>query len=109
MAWRRFAACATGGKVARCKARNEPGRFVRWALGKTAACMARAGRKRKAGHRGANGNIKPPTAAERRRSQQRIEEAEKTVVLAQPHRKGDFSQARESPLGRLAAGELEAA
>jgi hypothetical protein len=55
------------------------------------------------GHRGANGNIKPPSAAERRRSQRQLEDNEKAVVLAQPHRRGDLSQNRESPLGRLAA------
>ena len=65
--------------------------------------MARAGRKRKNGHRWANGNLKQPNAAERHRSQREIEDAEKAVVLAQPHRRGDLSQHRESPLGRLVA------
>ncbi|HWX14156.1 MAG TPA: hypothetical protein VNY06_04745, partial [Methylocella sp.] len=64
--------------------------------------MAWAGRKRKNGHRWANGNLKQPNAAERHRSQRQIEDAEKAVVLAQPHRRGDKSQNCESPLGRFA-------
>jgi hypothetical protein len=63
--------------------------------------MARAGRKRKNGHRWANGNLKQPNAAARHKNAQQLIDAEKSIVLAQPHRRGDKSQACESPLGRL--------
>ena len=65
--------------------------------------MARRGQKRKNGHRYANGNLKQPNAAERHRTAQELIDLEKAVVLAQPHRRGDLSQHRESPLGRLVA------
>ena len=65
--------------------------------------MARRGRKRKNGHRWANGNIKQPNAAQRHKNAQQLIDLEKAVVLAQPHRRGDKSQNCESPLGRLVA------
>ena len=60
--------------------------------------MARRGQKRKNGHRYANGNLKQPNAAERHRTAQELIDLEKAVVLAQPHRRVDVSQHRESPL-----------
>jgi hypothetical protein len=63
--------------------------------------MARRGRKRKNGHRSANGNIKQPNAAQRHKTAQDLIDIEKSVVLAQPHRRGDRNQLCESPLGRL--------
>jgi hypothetical protein len=64
--------------------------------------MARQGRKRKFGHRWSNGNLKPPNAAARGLDLQSLEDAEKSIVLAQPHRFGhNADQLCESPLGRL--------
>jgi hypothetical protein len=65
------------------------------------ARRGRAWRKRKNGHRWANGNIKQPNAAQRHKTAQELIDLEKSVVLAQPHRRGDRNQLCESPLGRL--------
>lgn len=57
--------------------------------------MARRGRKRKSGARWGNGRIKQPHTRQ-------LKDAEKAVVLAQPHRRGHgMDQLCESPLGRL--------
>jgi len=63
--------------------------------------MARRGRKRKNGHRWANGNLKQPNAAQRRKTAQELIDLEKAVVLAQPHRRKNNDQLLECPLGRL--------
>jgi hypothetical protein len=63
--------------------------------------MARRGRKRKNGHSWGNGNLKAPSAAQRHRTAQDLIDIEKSVVLAQPHRRGNRDQLCESPLGRL--------
>jgi hypothetical protein len=63
--------------------------------------MARAGRKRKNGHRWANGNLKQPNAAQRHKNAQQLIDLEKAVVLAQPHRRKNNDQLFECPLGRL--------
>jgi hypothetical protein len=56
--------------------------------------MARRGRPRKNGHRYKSGNCRLPQA---------LADAEKTIVLAQPHRRGrpGSDYLCESPLGRL--------
>lgn len=63
--------------------------------------MSKKGRPRKSAARYASGRLKVQTAAERQRETERAERRVVSVVLAQPHRRGDTSQACESPLGRL--------
>jgi hypothetical protein len=60
--------------------------------------MTRVGRKRKYGHREANGRLARMLAEERDR---RIMSGETVTVLMQPHRRGDTSEKCESPLGRF--------
>jgi hypothetical protein len=64
--------------------------------------MARRGRPRKSGVRQPCGRIRQPTAAERAAAALARLNAEKNLVLAQPHRRqfGD-DQLAESPLGRF--------
>jgi hypothetical protein len=62
--------------------------------------MTRPGRKRKAlAHREPSGQIQRPTMAQLNEMATKREDREKLVVLAQPHRRGDTSQLRASPLG----------
>lgn len=58
--------------------------------------MARAGRRRKPGARYPGGQLRKIADA-----QERLADAEKRVVMAQPHRRGDKSDLAESALGRF--------
>lgn len=63
--------------------------------------MARAGRKRKEGGRERSGRLQRPTLAQQIAAKIATEDAEKVVVLAQPHRRGERGQLAESALGRF--------
>jgi len=63
--------------------------------------MARAGRKRKEGARWPSGQLRRPTLAERLAAEIATADAEKVVVLAQPHRRGERDQKAESAIGRF--------
>lgn len=63
--------------------------------------MARRGRRRKTGIREANGQLQRPTLAQMVAARVEAADAEKAVVLAQPHRRGDKSYLRGSALGRF--------
>lgn len=63
--------------------------------------MARRGRRRKTGIRETNGKLQRPTLAQMVAAQIAAADAEKAVVLAQPHRRGDKSYLRGSALGRF--------
>lgn len=62
--------------------------------------MAKAGRKRKVASREANGRIQRPSKAERDAARLRAEQGERSTVLAQPHRLGNYDQLCASALGR---------
>jgi hypothetical protein len=62
--------------------------------------MSRPGRKRKMAQRFPSGELrKPTTLAQLQQMQITRDEAQKVVVLSQPHRRGDTSQLRACPLG----------
>lgn len=64
--------------------------------------MARAGRARKAGARERNGRIqRPTTVAQIEAAEAEQRRHEMSVVLAQPHRRGDEDQLCASALGRF--------
>jgi hypothetical protein len=54
--------------------------------------------KEETSHRYASGSLKQPNAAQRHKSAQELIDAEKAIVLAQPHRRGDKNQLRK-PVG----------
>lgn len=61
---------------------------------------SRLGRKRKVASREANGRIQRPSKAEREAARLRAEQGERSTVLAQPHRLGNYDQLCASALGR---------
>lgn len=63
--------------------------------------MARAGRKRKEGRRETSGRLQRPTLAQIADAQKSAQDAEKIVVLAQPHRRGSHDPLTECALGRF--------
>lgn len=63
--------------------------------------MARRGRKRKIGEREASGKLLRPTREQMEIARRSASDAEKVIVLMQPHRNGDTSQLRGSALGRF--------
>lgn len=62
--------------------------------------MSRTGRKRMMVLREQNGRPQRPSAAEREAARLKREQGERSVVLAQPHRRGNYDQLCSSALGR---------